>query len=71
MSPKYATVKAYYDNGLWNKERVYNAVGRWITEGEYAEITGEVYDGTAPMSEKAQMETVLNELGVYPDEVQA
>lgn len=71
MSPKFATVKAYYDNGLWNNERVYNAVGRWITEDEYAEITGEEYDGTTPMSEKAQMETVLNELGVYPDEVQA
>lgn len=27
-SPKYATVKKYYDAGLWPVNRVYNAVGR-------------------------------------------
>ena len=42
-SKNYAKVKNYYDNGLWSKERVYNAVGRWITEAEYEEITGEPY----------------------------
>lgn len=68
MSPKYELVKGYYDSGLWSKERVYNAVGRWITVSEYSGITGETFDGSAPMSEKAQMEKVLNDLGVYPDE---
>lgn len=68
MSPKFETVRDFYTRELWSKERVYNAVGRWITAEEYEEITGEVYDGAAPLSEKAQMETVLNELGVYPDE---
>lgn len=44
-SPKYAKVKAYYDAGLWDKHRVYNAVvKKWITPEEYAEITGETFE---------------------------
>ena len=43
MSAKYEMVKKYYDKGLWTKQQVYNAVGRWITADEYQEITGEVY----------------------------
>ena len=39
-SPNFGKVKKYYDEGLWNIDRVYNAVGRWITETEYKEITG-------------------------------
>lgn len=42
-SPNFAKVKEYYDDGRWSKEKVYNAVGRWITPGEYEEITGEPY----------------------------
>lgn len=48
-SAKYETVKAYYRNYLagvkpmWDEMRVHNAVGKWITEGEYEEITGEPY----------------------------
>ena len=43
-SPKYETVKAYYDNGLWKKKAVRNAVIKnWITAEEYTEITGEPY----------------------------
>lgn len=43
-SPKYGKVKGYYDNGLWNKSMVRNAVGKlWITKAEYKEITGEKY----------------------------
>lgn len=42
-SAKYATVKKFYDRGLWTKKMVWNAVGRWITEAEYKEITGEEY----------------------------
>jgi hypothetical protein len=46
MSKKFKLVKRYYDNGLWNKEMVRNAVVKgWITAAEYEEITGEVYDG--------------------------
>lgn len=45
MSKKYNLVKRYYDNGLWNKEMVRNAVVKgWITSAEYELITGEVYD---------------------------
>lgn len=44
MSKNFEKVKRYYDNGMWNKIRVYNAVGKWITEEEYKEITGEDYD---------------------------
>ena len=42
-SLNYERVKGYYDSGLWNKEMVHNAVTAptpWITETEYAEITG-------------------------------
>lgn len=42
-SQNYEKVKNYYDKGLWNIGRVKNAVGKWITELEYAEITGYLY----------------------------
>ncbi len=34
MSKKYEKVKNYYDKGLWNENRVHNAVGKWITSEE-------------------------------------
>lgn len=37
-------IKEYYKKGLWSKERVYNVVGKAITEEEYLEITGEEYE---------------------------
>lgn len=43
MSKNYEKVKNYYDKGLWNKNRVHNAVGKWITLKEYEQITGKVY----------------------------
>lgn len=43
-SPKYEKVKKYYDKGFWNIARVRKAVvDKWITEGEYKEITNEDY----------------------------
>jgi len=39
-SPKFNTVKSYYDRGLWNATMVQNAVDKWITEEEAAEILG-------------------------------
>ena len=43
-SPKYNTVKNYYDKGLWDINRVHKAVQcGWITADEYEEITGEPY----------------------------
>lgn len=43
-SKNYQKVKDFYDNKLWNKTRVRNAVVKgWITEEEYKEITGEDY----------------------------
>ena len=33
-------IKYYYDNGLWDINRVWNVVGKAITEEEYFEITG-------------------------------
>ena len=42
-SPKYEKVKKYYDEGLWNAERVKNAVSKgWITGEEYRDITGAI-----------------------------
>lgn len=44
QSPKFEKVKKYYEEGLWNKAMVRNAVVKgWITEEEYAEIVGEPY----------------------------
>ncbi len=45
MSRKFELVKRYYDQGLWSKARVRNAVVKeWITAEEYELITGEVYE---------------------------
>ena len=45
-SKNFETIKHYYDVGLWDKERVYNVVGKknGITEEEYREIVGEDYE---------------------------
>ena len=44
QSKKYATVKKYYDMGMWSITMVANAVVKgWITATEYEEITHEVY----------------------------
>lgn len=43
-SKNFEKVKKYYDENLWNKERVYNVVGKWITKEEYEEITDEKYE---------------------------
>lgn len=46
MSKKFAKVKRYYDEGLWTKAMVANAVVKsWITAEEYEIITGEPYEG--------------------------
>ena len=42
-SKNYEKVKSYYDRCMWSEERVRAAVGKWITEDEYKEITGEEY----------------------------
>ena len=45
MSKKFNLVKKYYEQGLWNKKRVHDAVTKeWITAAEYKEITGEEYE---------------------------
>ena len=50
MSKNFEKVKKYYDNYLagkhpqWDKTKVYNAVGKWITKAEYKTITGETYE---------------------------
>ena len=36
-------IKDYFDSGLWSLQRVYNVVGKVITEDEYEEITGVKY----------------------------
>lgn len=44
MSAKFNKVKTYYEQGLWSKVWVRNAVEKgWITAAEYEEITGEEY----------------------------
>lgn len=41
-SPKFTKVKNYYDQGLWNKKMVQNAVIKnWITAEEAQEILGD------------------------------
>ena len=43
MSKNYDKVDRFYKQGLWSLGMVRNAVGRWITADEYAEITGQTY----------------------------
>lgn len=40
-SKNFEKVKKYFCDKLWNEYRVRLAVGRWITEAEFKEITGE------------------------------
>lgn len=42
MSVKYDLLKDYYVCGLWNAERIQNAVGKWITQEESNAILAEV-----------------------------
>lgn len=45
QSKKYAKVKDYYERGLWDIRKVYDAVvHKWITAEEYKEITGYDFD---------------------------
>ena len=44
MSAKYEMLKNFYDEGLWDQERLKSAVSKnWITAEEYKLITGEDY----------------------------
>lgn len=44
MSDKYEMVMEFYLRGLWDENRVRNAVKKgWITESEFQEITGSEY----------------------------
>lgn len=48
-SKNYEKVKRFFDRGLWDKRKVYDAVTHpegnpWITSEEYEEITGEIYE---------------------------
>lgn len=36
-------IKFYYENELWDINRVWNVVGRAITQEDYFEITGFVF----------------------------
>ncbi|MBQ7924906.1 MAG: XkdX family protein [Lachnospiraceae bacterium] len=42
-SKNFEKVKKYYDSGRWTLAMVRNAVGKWITEEEFKEITREDY----------------------------
>lgn len=45
MSKKYNLVKKYYEQRLWSKKRVRDAVLKgWITAEEYKKITDEDYE---------------------------
>lgn len=44
-SKNFELVRGYYNTQpkLWDIDRVHYAVGKWITEEEYKEITGFIY----------------------------
>ena len=42
-SKNFEKVERYFARGMWSKDRVHDAVGKWITADEYEEITGEAY----------------------------
>lgn len=55
-SKNFAKVKKFYDNNLWSKARVRNAVTHpasnpWITAAEYEEITGQPYEANTEKEE--------------------
>ena len=39
-SVNFEKVKKYFNDKVWSIERVRKAVGKWITEEEFKEITG-------------------------------
>lgn len=41
---RFEKVKGFYEACLWSVGMVWNAVGRWITEKEYLDITGKEYE---------------------------
>ena len=43
MSKNFDKVDRFYKQGLWSLGMVRNAVGRWITEAEFGQVTGQVY----------------------------
>lgn len=44
MSKMYEKIKRWYQDGVWNRKMVLDAVTKGkITPAEYEEITGEVY----------------------------
>lgn len=40
-SPRFETVKHWYQRGLWTTQMVESAIGKWITEAEASEILEE------------------------------
>ena len=44
MSKNYNKVLNYYNKKLWSKQKVFTAVGNWITADEYQTIVGEPYN---------------------------
>lgn len=51
MSTKFDMVKSYYDNGLWDIDRVWNVVNKAITPDEYLIITGFVYPNKTKLAD--------------------
>ena len=49
-SKNFDKIKRYYDEGLWNINRVYNIVGKklGITKEEFETITGVSYENFNP-----------------------
>lgn len=44
MSVNFEKLKSYFNEGLWTKGQIGDAVSKgWLTAAEYAEITGEEY----------------------------
>ncbi len=57
QSSNYSKVKKYYRTGLWDIERVRNAVVKnWITTAEFKEITGSKYESEAAVEDNADVE---------------
>lgn len=44
MSKNFDKVKEFFNAKLWSDGMIWDAVGRWITEKEYLDITGKEYE---------------------------
>lgn len=57
-------IKQWYEEGLWTKQMVYDAVPRLISPEDYEDITGEPYVEGQGLANSQDYQNALEELGL-------